>query len=91
MKSDRQFNCAGVVKLADTLDLGSNAERCAGSSPVTRTNAKRIPFTESVSLSKNPDFSFEIGVKNLIDDKIKETPHNLQPQFNKNKNTQQKC
>ena len=28
---------AGVVKLADTLDLGSNAERCAGSSPVTRT------------------------------------------------------
>ena len=28
---------AGVVKLADTLDLGSNAEWCAGSSPVTRT------------------------------------------------------
>ena len=31
---------AAVVKLADTLDLGSNAERCAGSSPVTRTNSK---------------------------------------------------
>lgn len=30
---------AGVVKLADTLDLGSNAVRCAGSSPVTRTNS----------------------------------------------------
>ena len=29
---------AGVVKLADTLDLGSNAARCAGSSPVTRTD-----------------------------------------------------
>ena len=29
---------AGVVKLADTLDLGSNALWCAGSSPVTRTN-----------------------------------------------------
>ena len=29
---------AGMVKLADTLDLGSNAERRAGSSPVTRTN-----------------------------------------------------
>ena len=29
---------AGVVKLADTLDLGSNAEWCAGSSPVTRTS-----------------------------------------------------
>lgn len=28
---------AGVVKLADTLDLGSNALWCAGSSPVTRT------------------------------------------------------
>ena len=27
---------AGVVKLADTQDLGSCAERCAGSSPVTR-------------------------------------------------------
>lgn len=28
---------AGVVKLADTQDLGSCAARCAGSSPVTRT------------------------------------------------------
>ena len=31
---------AGVVKLADTLDLGSNALWCAGSSPVTRTKGK---------------------------------------------------
>lgn len=30
----RQFHNAPVVELADTLDLGSNAERCAGSSPV---------------------------------------------------------
>ena len=29
---------ADMVKLADTLDLGSNAERCAGSSPVIRTS-----------------------------------------------------
>lgn len=29
--------CADVVELADTLDLGSNAVRCAGSSPVIRT------------------------------------------------------
>src|SRR5699024_12237165 len=28
---------AGVVKLVDTLDLGSNAERLGGSSPFTRT------------------------------------------------------
>ncbi len=31
---------AGVVKLADTQDLGSCAARCAGSSPVTRTKGK---------------------------------------------------
>lgn len=29
----------GMVKLADTLDLGSNAEKRAGSSPVTDTMA----------------------------------------------------
>lgn len=28
---------AGMVELADTTDLGSVAERCAGSSPVTGT------------------------------------------------------
>ena len=27
-----------MVKLADTLDLGSNAERHVGSSPIIRTN-----------------------------------------------------
>ena len=32
------IQAAGVVKLADTPDLGSGAERCAGSSPVTRIN-----------------------------------------------------
>ena len=31
---------AGVVKLVDTLDLGSSAERCVGSSPSTRTKNK---------------------------------------------------
>ncbi len=29
--------CARVVELADTLDLGSSAVRCAGSSPVPGT------------------------------------------------------
>lgn len=28
-----------MVKLADTLDLGSNAVRCTGSNPVIRTSA----------------------------------------------------
>ena len=28
---------ADMVKLADTLDLGSSIERCAGSNPVIRT------------------------------------------------------
>ena len=33
-----KFNIyAGVAELADALDLGSSVNRCAGSSPVTRT------------------------------------------------------
>ena len=32
---------ADVVKLVDTLDLGSSAERCAGSSPSIRTSRSR--------------------------------------------------
>ena len=31
---------AGVVKLVDTLDLGSSASRLGGSSPFTRTKKK---------------------------------------------------
>ena len=31
---------AGVVKLVDTLDLGSSAARCVGSSPSTRTKTQ---------------------------------------------------
>ncbi len=31
---------AGVVELVDTLDLGSSAARCVGSSPSTRTKKK---------------------------------------------------
>ena len=34
---------ADMVKLADTLDLGSNAVRCAGSNPVIRTTGSCIP------------------------------------------------
>lgn len=37
---------AGVVKLADTQDLGSCAARCAGSSPVIRTRTKRSEMTQ---------------------------------------------
>ena len=36
-KKSAEIKYAGMVKLADTLDLGSNAVRRAGSSPVTRT------------------------------------------------------
>ena len=32
------YCCADVVELADTSDLGSDAVRCAGSSPVIRIN-----------------------------------------------------
>jgi hypothetical protein len=34
---DLQYECAGMVELADTLALGASAERHAGSSPVPRT------------------------------------------------------
>ena len=36
------LNFAGVVKLVDTLDLGSSASRCEGSSPFARTNKKLL-------------------------------------------------
>ncbi len=35
-------NDAGVVKLVDTLDLGSSASRRGGSSPFTRTSEKNF-------------------------------------------------
>ena len=34
---------AGVVKLVDTLDLGSSASRCEGSSPFARTHETTSP------------------------------------------------
>ena len=37
-----QSNTAGVVKLVDTLDLGSSASRCEGSSPFARTKKKLL-------------------------------------------------
>ena len=40
-KSGRTLMCvpyADMAELADALDLGSNISRCAGSSPVIRTN-----------------------------------------------------
>ena len=33
--------CAKVVELADTLDLGSSALRCVGSTPTLRTKIMR--------------------------------------------------
>jgi hypothetical protein len=33
-----KYTRAGVAELADALDLGSSVNRCAGSSPVTRTS-----------------------------------------------------
>ncbi len=36
--SSQQMIDAGMVELADSVDLGSSVERRAGSSPVTRTN-----------------------------------------------------
>jgi len=38
---------AGVVKLVDTLDLGSSAARCVGSSPSARTE-KRLDWFQVV-------------------------------------------
>ncbi|MEY4280736.1 MAG: hypothetical protein RLZ39_148, partial [Bacteroidota bacterium] len=35
---------AGVVKLVDTLDLGSSAARLGGSSPSTRTQIQKPIF-----------------------------------------------
>ena len=57
------FN-AGVVKLVDTLDLGSSASRLGGSSPFTRTKKTSIEnrgffmalivnFTNRIILFKN--------------------------------------
>lgn len=45
---------ARVVELADTLDLGSSAERCAGSSPVPGTTLpKATPHTRPVALCRS--------------------------------------
>lgn len=59
MKSPSQFApliyffypLAGMAELADALDLGSSAERRAGSSPVPGTNDARNIFVRS---SKSP-------------------------------------
>ncbi len=45
---------ARVVELADTLDLGSSAERCAGSSPVPGTTLpKAAPHISLVALCRS--------------------------------------
>ena len=54
-------NCirASMVKLVDTRDLKSLAERCAGSTPATRTKfgslaqlVERLPYTQNVGSSR---------------------------------------
>ena len=46
---------AGVVKLVDTLDLGSSASRLGGSSPFTRTIISQSPFNKGA-------YFFEDGI-----------------------------
>lgn len=38
----------------------------------TKLKKKNVVLIPHFSLSKNPDIRFDIGVKNLIDDKIKQ-------------------
>lgn len=40
-----------MVKLVDTLGLGSSSESCEGSSPFTRTNANMVELVDTSSLS----------------------------------------
>ncbi len=40
-----------MVELVDTLDLGSSAERCGGSSPSTRTNTNCLQLAPMQSKS----------------------------------------
>ena len=47
-QSLKRSSFAGVVKLVDTLDLGSSASRRGGSSPFTRT-CKRLPIMVAFS------------------------------------------
>lgn len=51
-----------MVKLADTLDLGSNAEMYAGSSPVIRTNATQFVLIFVLSMVlRSPTLDFKFG------------------------------
>ncbi len=42
VKFRQKIKYAGMVKLANTPDLGSGVERLAGSSPVTRTTKQQV-------------------------------------------------
>ena len=71
---------AGVVKLVDTLDLGSSAVRCGGSSPSTRTFfLSRNFFTEFYFMEITKK---EIG--NLISEiTLQLDPSDYKPEFDK--------
>ena len=53
---------AGVVKLVDTLDLGSSASRCEGSSPFARTPTNKALVKQGFIFY----FSWEINIKNRL-------------------------
>lgn len=54
-----------MVKLADTLDLGSNAEMYAGSSPVIRTNATQFALIFILSMVLRFFLDFKFGQSDL--------------------------
>jgi hypothetical protein len=48
---------AGVVKLVDTLDLGSSAVRCVGSSPSARTKPRQAKCLIWVFYGRMPELA----------------------------------
>ena len=66
-------NDADVVELVDTIDLGSIAERCGGSSPFIRTNerVKALNFNSlTLLLFQNWRLFGEINALNQLNPKI---------------------
>ena len=75
--------------MVDTLDLGSSAERCEGSSPFRPTNEWDMKVKELNSKKMYKEYSIEIPYKEIsdsIDNKIKEMlPSVEMPGFRKGK------
>lgn len=64
-----------MVELVDTLDLGSSAERCGGSSPSTRTNTSCLQFapmqSKSYSIIHPSQYYFHVAMSVLMIDRAK--------------------